>query len=106
MRIDDFISFGVQIQMSIQLGAVRISRGFHEFRIDKVISVYAIWRRCPRLASLSATRFNPVIKIFYDRLVAAGKPKKVAIVACMRKLLGILNAMVKAEAPWNASLHR
>lgn len=58
------------------------------------------------MAALSATRFNPVIKIFYDRLVVAGKPKKVAIVACMRKLLGILNAMVKAGAPWNASLHQ
>lgn len=58
------------------------------------------------MAALSATRFNPIIKIFYDRLVAAGKPKKVAIVACMRKLLGILNAMVKAGAPWNASLHQ
>lgn len=58
------------------------------------------------MATLSATRFNPVIKIFYDRLVVAGKPKKVAIVACMRKLLGILNAMVKSGAPWNASIHQ
>jgi transposase len=52
-----------------------------------------------------AVRFNPVIKSFYDRLVAAGKPKKVALVACMRKLLTILNAMVKVGEPWNASLH-
>jgi transposase len=49
------------------------------------------------MAALSATRFNPVIKIFYDRLVMAGKPKKVAIVACMRKLLGIPTQWSKQE---------
>ncbi|MCV4600095.1 transposase, partial [Escherichia coli] len=39
------------------------------------------------MAALVATRFNPVIKVFYMRLLAAGKPKKVALVACIRKLL-------------------
>ena len=58
------------------------------------------------MAALTAVRFNPEIKTFYDRLVAAGKPKKVALVACMRKLLTILNAMVKAGKPWDAVLHR
>jgi transposase len=62
-------------------------------------------RRVLYMAALVAARFNPVIKSFYDRLVAAGKPKKVALVACMRKLLTILNAMVKVGKPWNASLH-
>jgi transposase len=57
------------------------------------------------MAALVASRHNPVIKAFYDRLVDAGKPKKVALVACMRKLLTILNAMVKADKPWDASLH-
>jgi transposase len=57
------------------------------------------------MAALVASRHNPVIKAFYDRLVEAGKPKKVALVACMRKLLTILNAMVKAGKPWDASLH-
>jgi transposase len=57
------------------------------------------------MAALVASRHNPVIKAFYDRLVLAGKPKKVALVACMRKLLTILNAMVKAGKPWDASLH-
>lgn len=47
------------------------------------------------MAALVATRFNPVIKTFYMRLVAAGKHKKVALVACMRKLLTILNAMLR-----------
>ena len=47
------------------------------------------------MAALSALRFNPVIRAFYQRLIEAGKPKKVAITACMRKLLTILNAMVR-----------
>jgi len=57
------------------------------------------------MATISATRFNPVIKPFYQRLLAAGKPKKVAIVACMRKLLTILNAMVRDQLAWNPTLH-
>src|SRR3990172_6720860 len=52
------------------------------------------------MAALVATRFNPVIRPFYQRLLAAGKPKKVALTACMRKLLTILNAMLKHRAPW------
>jgi transposase len=54
------------------------------------------------MATLSAIRFNPVIKSFYDHLLAQGKQKKVAIVACMRKLLTILNAMIRDNKPWNA----
>ena len=57
------------------------------------------------MAALVATRFNPVIKSFYQRLLAAGKPKKLALVACMRKLLTILNAMVKSGQPFNPQLH-
>lgn len=57
------------------------------------------------MATLVATRHNEVIARFYQRLLAAGKPKKVALVACMRKLLTILNAMVKSGQPWNAALH-
>ncbi|MDP9375460.1 MAG: IS110 family transposase [Chloroflexota bacterium] len=52
------------------------------------------------MGTLAATRFNPVIKAFYDRLCAAGKPKKVALTACMRKLLTILNAMLVHNTPW------
>ena len=47
-----------------------------------------------------ATRDNPRIKAFYDRLLAAGKVKKVALTACMRKFLTILNAMLKHRTPW------
>lgn len=53
------------------------------------------------MATLVATRFNPVVKAFYQRLCATGKPKKVALTACMRKLLTILNAMLKHGAPWH-----
>lgn len=52
------------------------------------------------MATLVAKRCNPVIKAFYERLVAAGKAKKVAIVACMRKLLVILNAMARDQKAW------
>jgi transposase len=52
------------------------------------------------MATLSATRHNPVIRTFYQRLLARGKAYKVAMVACMRKLLTILNAMVKEQQPW------
>jgi transposase len=54
------------------------------------------------MATLSARRYNPVIKALYDRLTnEAGKPGKVALVACMRKLLTILNGMVKNQTPWH-----
>jgi transposase len=57
------------------------------------------------MATLSAVRFNPVIKRFYTRLLAAGKPKKIALIACTHKLLVILNAMVRTRQPWNSALH-
>ena len=52
------------------------------------------------MSTLVATRHNPVIREFYERLLAAGKAKKVALIACMRKLLTILNAMVKNQQRW------
>jgi len=54
------------------------------------------------MATLVATQRNPVIRIFYQRLLSAGKPKKVALTACMRKLLTILNAMSRSRTPWPA----
>jgi transposase len=56
------------------------------------------------MAALSARTHNPVIRSFYERLVAAGKPPKVALVACMRKLVTILNAMMRDAAPWNPTI--
>lgn len=55
------------------------------------------------MATLVATRYNPVIRGFYARLCSAGKAKKVALTACMRKLLIILNAMLKHRTPWGYS---
>jgi len=52
------------------------------------------------MATLSASRFNPVIRTFYQRLLKAGKFKKIALVACMRKLLVILNAILRSRLPW------
>jgi transposase len=52
------------------------------------------------MSTLSAVRYNPVIKAFYERLIEAGKLPKVALVACMRKLLTILNAMLRDMKPW------
>jgi transposase len=63
-------------------------------------------RRVLYMATLSATTRNPLIRSFYQRLIAAGKLPKVALVACMRKLLTILNAMVRTNTPWNNALHR
>jgi transposase len=52
------------------------------------------------MAALVATRFNSVIKAFYQKLLAAGKLKKVALVACMRKLLTTMNAMMQTQTAW------
>jgi transposase len=51
----------------------------------------------------AATRYNPVLKAFYDRLVAKGKLKKVALTACMRKLISILNIMIERRQKWDAN---
>lgn len=52
------------------------------------------------MATVSAVRCNPVVRAFFERLCAAGKPKKVALTACMRKLLTILNAMMHTRTRW------
>lgn len=56
------------------------------------------------MAALVASRHNPVIKAFYQRLLSAGKPKKLALTACMRKLLTILNAIVRSGRPWDPTM--
>jgi len=69
----------------------------------------AIWggrahvRHVLYMAAIAAVRSNPVIKPFYERLIARGKPHKVAMVACMRKMLTILNAMMRSNTPWTPS---
>lgn len=61
-------------------------------------------RRVLYVAALVGTRFNPVLKAFYARLLAVGKPKKVALVACMHKLLLILNAIARSKSPWSGEI--
>jgi len=56
------------------------------------------------MPTVTAIRCNPVIHAFAERLKAAGKPAKVVIVACMRKLLSIMNAMLKSNVPWNPNI--
>lgn len=61
-------------------------------------------RRALYMAAVSAMRCNPVIRAFYQRLRSQGKPAKVALTACMRKLLVIMNSMLKHHSPWNPSI--
>lgn len=88
-------------QIASLVGVAPLNRDSGLFRGKR-----SIWggRRTVRAAlymsALSATRFNPVIKSFYQRLCNAGKKNKVAIVACMRKLLVILNTMIKNNVSW------
>lgn len=55
------------------------------------------------MATLTATRWNPVIRAHYDQIIARGRPKKVAIVACIRRLLGILNAIIRTASLWQTA---
>ena len=55
------------------------------------------------MATVSATRWNPAIRVFYQRLIQAGRQAKIARIACMRKLLTILNAILRDRRPWNVA---
>ena len=55
------------------------------------------------MATLSAIRWNPIIRAHYKSLVERGRPKMVALVACMRRLLGILNAIIRTKTPWHSA---
>ncbi len=56
------------------------------------------------MGTLAATRFNPAIKVFDERLLAAGKAKQVALTACLRKLLTMLNALLARRTPWRPAV--
>ena len=93
-------------EISALIGVAPFNRDSGQMRGKRTIfGGRAQVRRALYMAVLVAIRFNPVIKEFYDRLVAAGKPKKVAIVASMRKFITILNAMVRTGTSWDDSLH-
>jgi transposase len=55
------------------------------------------------MPTMTAVQWDPKLKAFYERLLKAGKPHKVAIIACMRKLLIILNAMVRDNKAWSST---
>jgi transposase len=61
-------------------------------------------RRTLYMATLTASQHNPTIKAFYERLRGAGKLPKVALIACMRKLLTMLNAMAKSNKRWDPTM--
>ncbi len=93
-------------EVSTLVGLAPINRDSGEMRGKRTIfGGRPQVRKVLFMAALVATRWNPVIKVFYDRLLAAGKPKKLAITACARKLLTILNAMARSGKPFNAALH-
>ena len=71
-----------------------------KFGKRRVFGGRAVVRRTLYMAALSATRCNPKIKPFYESLIRRGKERKVSLTACMRKLLVILNAMVRNNENW------
>lgn len=88
-------------QIAALVGVAPLNRDSGRFRGSRrVWGGRAHVRAALYMGTLVATRFNPVIRIFYQRLCAAGKVKKVALTACMRKLLTMLNAMLKHQTPW------
>lgn len=93
-------------EISALVGVAPINRDSGTMRGKRTIfGGRATVRHALYMATLVAVRYNPVMRVFYERLVNAGKPKKVALVAGMRKLLTILNAMVKHNKSWDDSLH-
>lgn len=78
--------------MSRDFGTLRGRRFVHGGRASGRAMLYR--------GALVATQRNAVIRTFSQRLLTAGKPKQLALVACMRKLLTILNTMVRTQQPW------
>jgi transposase len=93
-------------QISALVGVAPFNRDSGQLRGRR--SIYggrSMTRQALYMAALVGARHNPVLRRFYQRLRAAGKPGKVALVACMRKLLTILNVMVRNGTSWNPALH-
>ncbi|MGL5075422.1 MAG: IS110 family transposase [Waterburya sp.] len=90
--------------ISYLVGVAPLNRDSGKFRGKRRIWGGRVKIRCMLyMAALVAVRFNPVIKAFYERLIGKGKLKKVALTACMHKLLIILNAMMKNNQTWATS---
>ena len=90
-------------QIAALVGVAPLNRDSGLFRGKRTVwGGRAHLRAVLYMAALSASRVNPALSRFYRRLVEAGKKPKVALTACMRKLLGILNAIIKNRIPWQA----
>ncbi|HEX3396773.1 MAG TPA: IS110 family transposase [Steroidobacteraceae bacterium] len=89
------------------VGVVPLNRDSGQFRgRQSTWGGRANVRRVLYMSALTAARYNPAIRHFYERLIEQGKPPKVALVACTRKLLTILNAIARDLTPFNAALHQ
>ncbi len=92
-------------QIAALVGVAPFNRDSGKFKGKRAIwGGRAAVRNVLYMATLSASQFNPVIRDFYQHLLEQGKLKKVALIACARKLLTILNAMIHSMKPWDASL--
>ena len=92
-------------QIAALVGVAPLARDSGLFRGKRrVWGGRATVRSALYMSILSATKWNPVIRVFYQRLRAKGKPPKVAMVACMRKLLTILNAMIRDGRKWDPTV--
>lgn len=92
-------------EIAALVGVAPFNRDTGRFRGKRVIyGGRAHVRATLYMAALVASRHNPIIRDFYARLLAAGKPKKLALTACMRRLLTILNAMLNHGVPWNGDM--
>ena len=94
-------------QIAALVGVAPLNRDSGRFRGKRMVwGGRARVRAALYMSALTASRYNPIIKAFYHRLCEAGKARKVALTACMRKLLIILNSMVKHRQTWNPDMQR
>lgn len=92
-------------QIAHLLGVAPIARDSGKLRGKRrILGGRTAVRNVLYMAARSAVRFNPVLRSVYQRLLRAGKPNKVALVACMRKLIVTLNAMLRDQRPWSAPI--
>jgi transposase len=91
-------------QVAALVGVAPVNRDSGRTRGHRAISGGRIAvRSVLYMATLSAVRWNPILREHYSQLTARGRPKKVALVACMRRLLGILNAILRSGRPWQTA---
>jgi transposase len=92
-------------QIAALVGVAPLNRDSGRFRGKRMVwGGRARVRAALYMAALTASRYNPIIKAFYHRLCGVGKARKVALTACMRKLLIILNSMIKHQQTWNPDI--